>query len=137
MLEAGQAGQVTGFQTNNPSGVSNPIELESTLQNAWDNSDAIFVEIYEQKLWEAETAGPVLNPNASGRTIRDWANLFHQRRRTDWAQKLGDPFPLTHRHTFKRTISSNTDHQFFYYINPSKCGVGSAPQYGVVVIVPE
>lgn len=137
VLEEGEAGQVTGFQTNNPSGVSNPIELESALQNAWDNSDAIFVEIYEQKLWEAETAGPVLNPNASGRTIRDWANLFHQRQRTDWAQELGDPFPLTHRHTFKRTISSNTDHQFFYYINPSKCGVGSAPQYGVVVIVPE
>jgi hypothetical protein len=78
----------------------------------------------------------VLDPNASRRTIGDWANLFHQRRRNNWAQELGDPFTLTHRHTFKRTISSNTDKQFFYYVNPSKCGIGSAPRYGVVVIAP-
>ncbi len=137
VLQAGAAGQVTGFQTENATkNVGNPIELESTLQNAWDNSDAIFVEIYEQRFWEAETAGPVLNPNASGRTTGDWASLFHERRRNDWAQKLGDPFRLTHRHTFKRTIASKTDNQVFYYINASKCSSGSTPKYGVIVILP-
>jgi len=137
VLQAGERGQVTGFQTNNASGVSNPIELESTLQNAWDNSDAIFVEIYEQEFWEAETAGPVLNPNASGRTIGDWANLFHERRRNDWASKIPDPFSLTHSHVFKRTIDSQTDSQLFYYVNGSKCGVGNTTHFGAIVILPD
>ncbi len=133
VLQAGAAGQITGFQTVN---LSNAIELESALQNAWDNSDAIFVEIYEHRFWEAEVAGPVLNPNASGRTIADWANLFHQRRQQDWASKLGEAFPLTHRHVFKRTISSPTANQLFYYVNPSKCGAGSTAKFGAIVILP-
>jgi len=137
VLQAGAAGQVTGFQTENASkNVSNPIELESTLQNAWDNSDAIFVEIYEQRFWEAEVGGPVLNPNASGRTIGDWANLFHERRRNDWAAKIPEPFPLTHSHVFKRTINSPTANQLFYYVNPSKCGAGNAASFGAIVMLP-
>jgi len=114
-----------------------PIELESTFQNAWDNSDAIFVEIYEQRFWEAETAGPVLNPNASGLTIGQWANRFHERRRTFWLPRgLADPFPLTHHHTFRRTISSTTENQVFYYINGSQCGAGGSANYGVIQILP-
>jgi len=137
VLEEGVAGQVTGFQTVNPySGVATPVELESTFQNAWDNSDGIFVEIYEQLFWKAEVAGPVLDPNASGRTIADWANLFHERRRRDWGAKLGDPFPLAHSHAFKRTISSRTGNQLFYYINPSKCGAGNTTNFGAIVILP-
>jgi hypothetical protein len=138
VLQAGARGQVTGFQTENASkNVGDPIELDSTFQNAWDNSDAIFVEIYEQRFWEAETAGPVLNPNASGRTIADWANKFHERRRADWVPRgLADPFPLAHRHTFKRTINSTTDTQILYYINGSKCGTGGSANYGVIQILP-
>jgi len=136
VLEEGEAGQITGFQTNNANGVANAIELESTLQNAWDNSDAIFVEIYEQRFWEAEVGGPVLNPRASGRTIADWANLFHQRRQQDWSSKLGEAFPLTHRHVFKRTISSRTANQLFYYVNPAKCGAGNTAKFGAIVILP-
>jgi hypothetical protein len=137
VLEAGERGQVTGFQTNNAKGVATPVELESTLQNAWDNSDGIFVEIYEQLFWKAEVAGPVLDPNASGRTTADWANLFHERRRRDWGAKLGDPFPLTHRHAFKRTINSRTANQLFYYVNPSKCGAGNTANFGAIVILPD
>lgn len=50
VLQEGVKGQVTGFQTHGKIGVTeNNFEvklgdhLESTLQNAWDNSDAIFV----------------------------------------------------------------------------------------------
>ncbi|HXF04720.1 MAG TPA: hypothetical protein VNM72_04810 [Blastocatellia bacterium] len=137
VLEAGERGQVTGFQTSNAEGVGNPIELESTLRNAWDNSDAIFVEIYEQRFWEAETAGPVLTPNGSGLTIGQWAERFHQRRRDFWIPRgLPDPFPLVHRHTFKRTINSPTDPQVLYYINGSKCGKGGSANYGVIQILP-
>jgi hypothetical protein len=136
VLDEGVAGQVTGFQTNNARGVATSVELESTFQNAWDNSDGIFVEIYEQLFWKAEVAGPVLDPNASGRTIADWANLFHERRRRDWGAKLGDPFPLTHSHVFKRTINSQTDNQLFYYINPSRCDAGNTANFGAIVILP-
>jgi hypothetical protein len=136
VLLEGVAGQVTAFQTNNAKGVANPVELESTLRNAWDNSDAIFLEIYEERLWEAETAGPVLDPNATGRTIGEWAEAFHKRRRDFGGAKIPDPFPMTHRHVFKRTISSETDNQLLYYVNSAKCGSGGA-NYGVIVIQPD
>jgi hypothetical protein len=44
---------------------------------------------------------------------------------------------LTHRHTFKRTISSPTGNQVLYYVNGSKCGPGNAAHYGVIVILPD
>jgi hypothetical protein len=137
VLEAGERGQVTGFQTNNAKGVANPIELESALQNAWDNSDAVFLEIYEQRLWQAETAGPILDPGASGRTIGEWAEMFHERRRDFWADQIPDPFPMTHRHTFRRTTGSESDDQLLYYMNSAKCDLGSSPQYGVIIIKPD
>jgi len=136
VLEAGERGQVTGFQTNNAKGVATPVELESTFRNAWDNSDAIFVEIYEQLFWAAEVAGPVLDPNATGRTTGEWAEAFHQRRRDFWAGKIPEPFPLTHSHVFKRTINSPTANQLFYYINPSKCGTDNTAKFGAIVILP-
>ena len=44
VLEAGArlpVGQLTGFQTKNRNGgVDDPVSLDSTLLNAWDNSDA-------------------------------------------------------------------------------------------------
>ena len=138
MLRAGVEGQITGFQTNNKKGVANPIELESTLQNAWDNSDAVFVEIYEQRLWEAELAGPVLDPNGSGLTIGEWAERFHMRRLSDWIPgELPDPFPLTHQHTFKRKGPAKAERQRLYYINGSKCHTGESTNYGVIVILPD
>jgi hypothetical protein len=64
VLKASVSGQVTGFQTNNPaSGVGNAVELESTLQNAWDNSDAVFVEAYESLIWQITTVGGEIQPN--------------------------------------------------------------------------
>lgn len=138
VLEAGERGQVTGFQTNNSKGVANPEELESALQNAWDNSDAIFLEIYELRLLEAEWVGPILDPTASGQTIGDWTDRFHQRRREDWIpQGIPDPFPPVHRHTFRRTTAAEPQDQLLYYINASKCSEGEVPNYGVIRILAE
>ncbi|MGH7599676.1 MAG: FlgD immunoglobulin-like domain containing protein [bacterium] len=137
VLLEGAAGQVTGFQTQNARGVATPVGLESTFQNAWDNSDAIFVEIYEQLFWAVEVAGPVLDPNATGRTTGEWAEAFHRRRRDFWAGKIPDPFPRTHSHVFKRTINSQTDNQLFYYINPSRCDAGNTASFGAIVILPD
>ncbi len=106
-------------------------QLESSLQNAYDNSDAIFVEVYEERLWEASEKGDVLNPSASGRTVAEWTELFHERRRKTWGDKLAGPFPLTHRHTFKRTFKSKKKKQVLHYVHGSKCAPG---KYGVIVI---
>ena len=66
-LQESKQGQAIGHQTNNLSGVTNPDELDSTLQNAWDNSDAMFVEIYEERLW-----------NEAGERVEKSFNELHQ-----------------------------------------------------------
>ncbi len=96
------------------------------------------MEIYEQRLWEAETAGPILDPNATAQTIGDWTERFHLRRQTDWIPKgLPDPFPMTHEHTFDRPGKSATDELHLYYINGSKCAIDDVGNYGVIVILPD
>lgn len=136
VLFEGEAGQITGFQTNNESGVSNPVELESAFRNLWDNSDGIFFEIYEQRFWEAEERGPVLDPDATGRTIGEWDELLHQRRREFWPQ-LPDPFPMTYRHVFRSTGENPDSPQVFHYVNGSKSSTDSTNNnYGAVVVMP-
>jgi len=137
VLAAGAAGQVTGFQTNNPeSGVSSAEELESTLLNAWDNSDAVFVEAYETLLWQITTNGGPLDPAKTNRTLGQWADEFHRRRRDDWIpQGLDDPFPTIHRKTFFRTSNDYGD-QLFHYVNGTTCGSGETVNYGVIAIRP-
>ena len=135
VLQAGEKGQVTGFQTNNAKGVANAAELESTLENAWDNSDAIFVEIYEQLFWAVETGGPVLDPSRSGLTIGEWAERFHERRRDFWGDKIPEPFPLTYSHVFTRTNGTPGQEQRFYYVNSAADSASS--HYGVITILPD
>lgn len=136
VLQESEQGQVTGFQTNNASGVPDSVALESTLQNAWDNSDAVFLEIYEQRLWEAESSGGVLDPAASGRTLGEWAEELHDRRRTDPnLTALGDPLPLLHAHRFTRTLAGS-GYESYYYVHGSKCGVLGFANYGGVSIRP-
>lgn len=129
-LEQAQLGQVIGWQTNNASGVANPRELDSALRNAWDNSPGIYVEAYEDRLWEADRQG-VLDPAGSGRTLAQWAEQFHARRRTLHAG-LGDPLPLVHRHTFQRTAGM-VGEQRYAYARPAACGSGPV---GTVVLQP-
>jgi Beta-galactosidase len=121
VLEEGAQGQVTGFQTNNADGVSTPAHLESSLQNLWDNSDGVYLEIYEQRLFEAN--GDVLDASASGRTLAQWDEELHQRRRA-FFPTLPDPRPLSHRHTFTGTTAGEERH----YLHPASC------QAGVIVV---
>jgi hypothetical protein len=137
VLEQGAAGQVTGFQTNNSDGVKSMAELESSLQNAWDNSDGIFVEIYEARLWDAENNGPVLNPNASGRTLKQWNDLFLQRRRDFWGDKITDPFPLSFRHVFTRKGFGSAEQRIYYYTDPSSCREGNKNSFGAIILLPD
>jgi len=143
VLREGERGQITGFQTVNASGdalnpatVSNPVELESAIRNVWENSDAIFMEIYEQRFWEAEMTGPVLDPDATGRTIGEWNELFHQRRLDFWPD-LPNPFPLSHYHVFEYNHQQPGENQVFYYVNASATSTERTDNpYGAVIVLP-
>lgn len=133
VLQEGEAGQPTAFQINNAAGVKTLPELESALRNLYDNSDGIFLEIYEERLWDAENNGPVLDQNATKRTLQQWDELLLQRRRSFWGAKIPDPFPATITHTAKRTLPGK-DPQFIYFTNPAAC-VNNSKTFGTVVIL--
>lgn len=134
VLQEGLEGQVTGWQTTNAEKVSNPVDTDSALQNALSNSQGVYVELYEDRFWEGvHQPNGVLDPLGSGRTMTQWANEFHSRRRSLFPT-IPDPFPTKYRHTFTRTLTT-TGNQTFYYVHGSKCGVGNAIP-GAVVVLP-
>lgn len=118
VLGAGADGKtITGFQTQNLGEISRPEDVDLALRNAWDNSDASFVELYEAQLWPSVHANGGRLP--SGRTIAAWADLFHDRRRKDFSE-MGDPFPVTVRQTFTSSASGSLT-----YFEPATCRVGT------------
>jgi len=127
VLRAGADGQITAFQTNNQKKVRNPADLDSTLRNAWDNSDGIFVEIYEERLWEVQQLGP------TGATLAAWTERFHERRRA--MQHRPDPFPLSHSHTFKHTAKQGA--QQLFYVHGTKCHQARGKRYGQITVSPK
>ncbi|MEA2236681.1 MAG: hypothetical protein QOC81_1405 [Thermoanaerobaculia bacterium] len=134
VLQEGLEGQVTGWQTTNSEKVANASDTDSALQNALSNSQGVYVELYEERFWEAvHQPNGIINPAGSGKTMTQWANDLHSRRRTLFPS-LGDPFPTTYRHTFTRTLAG-AGNQTFYYIHGSKCGIGPAAP-GAVVVLP-
>jgi hypothetical protein len=135
VLQEGKEGQVTGFQTNNETKVATPADTDSTLQNAWINSQAVFVELYEERFWEAvRQPNGIIDPLGSGKTMAQWSSDFVGRRHTAFPS-IPDPFPTTYRHTFTRTLTQPTGNQTFYYVHGSKCGIGNAVP-GAIVVVP-
>lgn len=129
VLEAGADGRtVTGLQTTNASQVDTPALVESTFNNAWVNSDASFVEIYEERFWEITHTNQGRLP--SGRTLAAWADRFHERRRT-LLRDLPDPFPRTHRHTFR--LASGRSSETAWYFDPSTCGAGRVSVGRIVI----
>jgi hypothetical protein len=132
VLQEGLEGQVTGWQTTNADKVSTPQDVDSALRNAWDNSQGIYVELYEDRFWEAvRQPNGVIDPAGSGHTMTQWVNDFHTRR-ISLFPTLADPSRLTHQFTFTRTVS--TGNQTFYYIHGSKCGIGNAAPGTVIVL---
>jgi hypothetical protein len=129
VLEQAALGQVTGFQTTND--LLADSDVDSALQNAWDNSDGIYVELYEANVRQADSGGVL----PSGFTLGQWTEKFHQRRRALFPG-IPDPFPLTHRHTFIRTTTGNAP-QELHFVNGSRCAAGATSNYGSIVILPE
>ncbi len=134
VLQEGAEGQVTGFQTNNETGVANAADTDSALQNELINSQGVFIELYEERFWEAvHQPNGVIDPLGSGRTMAQWANEFQSRRRTAFPS-IPDPFPATYRHTFTRTQQAGN--QTYYYVHGAKCGIGNALP-GAIVVLPD
>jgi hypothetical protein len=78
VLREGGQGQITGFQTSSQEKVPNRNAVEGALQNAWDSSDATFIELYEERSWEIADQGL-----PSRKTLAAWGDDFHRRRRDD------------------------------------------------------
>jgi len=123
VLYEGTWDQVTGFQTNNTKQVKNTALLDQTFQNMWENSDGVFLEIYERLLWEA--GSDVLDPDAiEPRSIAQWDARLDSRQ----------PKPMTHKHTFTYTGGGGLQH--VWYVHGQKCRAsGTAATPAVINII--
>lgn len=131
-VREGARGQVTGYQTVNQAGVSDNTQLDLAFQNVWDNTDGIYLEIYEDRFWEGANLNRGILPR-SNKTLAAWADDFH-RRRVDPAFRqhtaAGNPFPFTYSYTFQRTDSGSATYN---YIHGMKCGQGRQ-EWGQIMV---
>jgi hypothetical protein len=123
----------TGFQTNNASGVPDAVALDATFENLELNApEATYLEIYEERQWEAQQIGGVLDPAGSALTLGDWGNLLRDRQRAEFPA-LRDPEPTAHAWQMHYTIASGS--QIIHYVNPAKCALPGF-RYGAISINP-
>jgi hypothetical protein len=128
----GNEGQPIGFQTQNIHDIDDNALLESALDNGYSNSNATFIEIYEERSWEARIEGTLEPANAASHTVGWWANRFHGRR-------LGIPpvlvpfVPIAFTHTPARYPVGPAGDQTLYFIHGAKCAA-SASAWGEIVI---
>lgn len=138
--------QLTGFQTTNA--VRSPAHVESALLNLTYNSNAVFVELYEDAVWRIGTlrgTGPsaqVIDADnvrrayctvgvdyyCYSKNLRQWAEELHARRvgaAVSWANFNGEAYPalaspwaVTYTRTFTNTTGLPQD---LAYINPTRC----------------
>jgi hypothetical protein len=128
VLRAGaRNGSITGFQTVNFSVIKTADQLDSALSSAYDNSDAVFVEIYEQMFAQ-------WNNPSTGVDFKAWVAKFHERRRGElFRDKAPDPFPYVHGHRFQHTGKRRNEAQVIRYVHGSKCNTAN-PHIGSVTI---
>lgn len=157
-VKEGLHGQIMGFQTtNNHSGfmegkgaVASPAQVESALWNLTLNSNGVFIELYEERLWEifkslgSGESAPPLSPNLRidkptapySRNLHEWMKELHDRRRTlannSNEPNLADPFPKVWEHTFSKQLNRS---KTYYYINPAKCSSINGPRRVATVTV--
>lgn len=111
VTDVGNTGKPTMFQTSAGGQVGTPAELGDTIQNLFDHSTASALEVYEERLWEAD--GPLGAAADPTRDITYWNTALHQRRRTAYSD-LGDPAPETYSFTF-RTAPVNGSAEIGYF----------------------
>jgi uncharacterized protein (TIGR03437 family) len=134
VVKEGAEGQITGYQTTNRASVNTTADLDSAFQNMWDNTDSVFLEIYEELLWLADNNKAGVLPT-SGKTVGGWADDLHKRRIDAIYSnftKAGNPFPTSYTFTFNRTNQTGAQ-QTFYFVHGSKCGQGKQ-EWGAIVV---
>ncbi|HKP36441.1 MAG TPA: hypothetical protein VJT71_06255 [Pyrinomonadaceae bacterium] len=165
--------QFTGFQTNNDKktaddqsdeghtkGINDEKDVESALWNMTVYSNGVFIEIYEQRLWEilklkgSGPSGNKLDPSRSRKTgnpapfsksLHEWMLELHDRRH-ELGRRLNnpyavDPFPNQYEFTFAKSITAR---ESYYYINPGKCSTapretrleGTTGRLGKITVAP-
>ncbi len=143
VVQAGKDGRMIGFQTGRPK-VNNGEQLDDALENGVCNSEATFLETYEEMPWQARTLGGVLDTGSGQlcdlsdlktRTISTWSDKLLARRNLR-GRALGLPeFQAgEHRHTFKRTVTRGA--QSFRYAHASKCASSGTDRIATITIAP-
>ncbi|NCG18257.1 MAG: hypothetical protein GWP91_04495 [Rhodobacterales bacterium] len=79
VLRNGKRGMVTGFQTVNGARCGDSPTLDRTLLNLEENSNGVFIEVYEQRTWEATAQGGALDSKGSKRSLEAWNTMLHHR----------------------------------------------------------
>lgn len=81
VTRAGKAGQPTLFQTTNLTKVQNTTDLQGTLENLWNNTDAHYLEVYQPILLEAQAQDGRLVPDteAEVNTLIEWSEQLQSR----------------------------------------------------------
>ncbi len=133
-VREGAEGQLTGFQTTNNDGVATREDLDLALQNIWDNSDGMFLEIYENIFWLAENNARGVLPR-SGKTLGAWVDDLHKRRTDPLFPNFiaaKNPFPSTHSFVAAKT-TAGAGAQTLTYVHAMKCGQGRQ-EWGQIVI---
>jgi len=136
---AGQTyGQAIGYQTMNAEAVRSPLDLHQTLQNMWNNSSGMFLEIYEGVHWQARYLHSGIVNWGQGQPAKDlgnWLTDLNGRRNTIFpATVLPSTAPTEHRVVFTRTARPGAV-QKHYFVNPAgtKCA-SSAAAWGSVTV---
>jgi hypothetical protein len=145
VVQAGKEGRMIGFQTGRPK-VKDSKQLDDALENGVCNSEATFLETYEEMPWQARTLGGVLDvaserlcdvylADMKARTLTVWSDKFLARRNLRGrALGLPDFQPGEHQHTFKRTVTSGS--QTFRYAHAAKCSSSGTGKIATITIVP-
>ena len=125
VVSNGSVDRVTGYQTSNQTRVADLAQLQATLENVRNqDANAAFVEIYEQRLWEAQSNGGMLNANDS---IGTWDDYFHGVRA---GKTLDEELPLRFEHRFFNELNANKE---LHYIHGSGC-IPWGPQVGHITV---
>jgi len=134
VVEEGAQGQPIGFQTQNIHDIDDNVLLESALDNAYANSTATFVEIYEERSWEARIEGVLQPGSVPTHTLAWWGDRFHARR-LGIPQALLPFVQISFTHTPQRSPFGPAGDQTLYFIHGSKCGTDPGT-WGKIVIRP-
>lgn len=109
----GYNGYPTGFQTTNEQrGVANRRDVIATLNTLNDYTNSLYVEFYEERLWESYSQSSNGTPED---TLRYWVKKLHDRRKANFPD-----IPSVNEKTYSYTFKANGSKDY-YYINPFAC----------------